>query len=75
MTTDAELHHAFPWIDWDVPIEITVYNKADERVHVFACRLCIAKLGIRSEDILAGRSEAWENPSGFMEHMATVHGR
>ena len=48
MSREDELRHAYPWIDWDEPIELR--NIGETTIH-YGCRYCISMHGIKGGDI------------------------
>jgi hypothetical protein len=69
----TEWRSAFPLIDWDIPIPITVALQDGSSLTAYACRFCIANFGIKASEIIAGETFAWVKADDFIEHMATVH--
>lgn len=76
MTTASQWRESFPEIPWDEPIEVTVVRSEDnEMVRVLACRICIADVGLKAQDILGGEAmSVFEDPDDFIEHLAVAHG-
>jgi hypothetical protein len=55
--TDHDLRAAFPWIAWDEPLRV---DRSDS-VTRFACRLCVARHGLKGmhiSDLPRSREEA-----------------
>jgi hypothetical protein len=76
VTTATQWRESFPSIPWDDPLTVTVMKADGTLVNVLACRLCIADLGLKADDILNRPEEiaVFEAPDDFIEHLATVHG-
>jgi hypothetical protein len=53
--TDSELRDAYPAIDWDEPLPVTVLDG----LKGFACRYCIAQLGLSAREIAEGNAIAF----------------
>jgi hypothetical protein len=75
MTSAAHWRESFPEIPWDEPIDVTVMRGDGTALHVLACRICIADVGLKAADILAGADglAVFEAPDDFLDHLGTVH--
>jgi hypothetical protein len=49
----TSLAERFPWIEWREPIRVTVSDNPGGPVHRWCCRICIARKGMRGEDLEA----------------------
>jgi hypothetical protein len=76
MTTAAHWRESFPEIPWDEPIEVTVLRSNGYELNVLACRICIADVGLKAQDIIHGVEglAVFEKPDDFIEHLAVTHG-
>jgi hypothetical protein len=63
---DERLRAEFPDIEWDEPVAVSLMGGSMERL---GCRLCIARFGLKGEDIekLYQTREEWE------AHMEQFH--
>ena len=69
--TDAKLEMLFPSVPWRDPIRISdVYDNFG-----FACRFCIARYGIRDDDIPSLSMSAREVRRHIREHHPSSGGR
>lgn len=64
--TDRELEREYPWIAWREPWLVSVIEGPAGRL---ACRLCIARFGLRAEDV--GQLPA--DREAFDRHMREAH--
>lgn len=73
--TQAQWRESFPDIPWDDPIDVSVMRADGSVLTVLACRLCIADVGLKAQDILtrAPGLAVFETPDDFYDHLATRH--
>lgn len=64
-TTDAELRHSYPDIEWDEPV--TISSGGPYRI---GCRLCIARFGLRGDQV----EDLYETREEWEKHMTQFHG-
>lgn len=62
----ADWESAAPWIDWREPVEVRLMG--DDTAH-YACRVCIAVVGMRGSDI----PRLPTDPEEVRRHMARAH--
>lgn len=64
-----ELEQRFPEIPWREPVAIRVGE-----IETWACRVCIANVGLRGQDVLDGTAaSAFETRGEFMAHWQDEH--
>ena len=73
MTTLAALERHFPEIAWREPVPLRIAGwPAWEG---FACRVCIARHGLRAQEVLAGdTAHAFQTREEFDRHWQEEHG-
>lgn len=66
---------SFPGIPWDDPLDVSVMRGDGSVMTVLACRICIADVGLKAQDILsrAPGLAVFEAPDDFYDHLATRH--
>jgi hypothetical protein len=76
MKSAAHWRESFPEIPWDDPIPVTVIREDGSPLSVLACRICIADVGLKAQDIIHGVEglAIFEKPDDFIEHLAVEHG-
>lgn len=69
MSTESDLRHRYPEIDWDEPVAVRVVGYEDV---FWVCRLCIALNGLRAERI-ASTHFAFRQREHALRHIEGTH--
>lgn len=71
LTPLEQLWAAFPWIEWDEPVKVTVIGAANG--DALCCRVCIALDGTTGAEVAADKG-TFPSVESFKRHYAEVHG-
>ena len=71
MIDELELRSRFPEIPWDQPVRVVIPPDYDG----WACRYCIALIGLKAAEVLAGVSKAgvYSMRDLAISHIEAVH--
>jgi hypothetical protein len=64
-----EFEVRFPWIDWREPLPV---GRLDDTGRRIACRLCIARFGLKAQEIET-TPFCFADQIGFDAHMRATH--
>jgi hypothetical protein len=66
--TPEELEQRFPEIPWREPVAIRVGE-----IETWGCRVCIANVGLRAQDVVERKAAAFETRGEFLAHWQDEH--
>lgn len=73
---DGELVRRFPSIPWGrcVTISVPDVDRAGRLRGFYVCRLCVARVGVKAQALLAGDVDfAFDDAAGWEAHMRAEH--